>query len=62
MERLIHIAKERGLESLWNLVLTENRQMISLAKKFGFRLKRVPGENYYEVTIDLRSAPQTDMA
>lgn len=55
MEHLIAIAKERDIESLWGLVLAENTHMLALARKLGFSISRIPGENQYELKIDLRS-------
>ena len=55
MEHLIAIAKERGMTSIWGLVLAENTHMLTLARKLGFAISRVPGENQYELKIDLRS-------
>ena len=49
------VAKERGMESMWGLVLAENTHMLALARKFGFSISRIPGENQYELKIDLRS-------
>jgi acetyltransferase len=57
MERLIQIARERGIESLWGLVLSENTHMLALGKKLGFSISRVPGESQYKLTIELDSPP-----
>ncbi|MCP4577685.1 MAG: bifunctional acetate--CoA ligase family protein/GNAT family N-acetyltransferase [Deltaproteobacteria bacterium] len=54
MEHLIAIAKERGVPSIWGFVLAENTHMVALARKLGFSISRVPGENQYELKIDLR--------
>ena len=56
MEHLIGIAKERGMESIWGLVLAENTHMLALARKLGFAVSRVPGEAQYELRTDLRPA------
>jgi len=42
MEHLIGIARERGVESIWGLVLAENTHMLALARKLGFAISRVP--------------------
>ena len=34
LKNSLRIARERGIESIWGLVLTENIQMLALAKKF----------------------------
>lgn len=51
----LRIARERGIESIWGLVLTENIQMLALARKMGFKMHRVPESNTYELRIDLKS-------
>jgi len=54
MEHLLEIAKERGMESIWGLVLAENTHMLALARKLGFAISRVPGEAEYELRADLK--------
>jgi len=54
MEHLIGIAKERGMESIWGLVLAENTHMLALARKLGFAISRVPGEAEYELRANLK--------
>lgn len=53
MERSIRIAKELGMRSLWGLVAAENDRVISLAEKFGFRLKEVSESGHAELEMDL---------
>ena len=55
LRRLMVVAKERGMPSLWGTVLAENTQMLALARKMGFKVSRIPGENQYEIEMDLRS-------
>ncbi len=55
MERLIAIARERGMESVWGAILAENKNMLALAKKLGFVISRGPDASQYEARIDLRS-------
>ena len=55
LKRLLMIAKERGMESLGGPVLEENTQMLTLARKFGFRVSRHPGERAYEIKMDLKT-------
>ena len=54
MEHLIGIAKERGIASIWGFVLAENIRMVALARKLGFSISRVPGENQCKLKIGLR--------
>jgi acetyltransferase len=51
--RCLRIAKARGMERVWGLVLTENTQMLALGKKLGFQVRRVPEAGEYELQIDL---------
>lgn len=53
MERSIHIAGELGMRSLWALVSAENDRVISLAEKFGFRLKEVSESGHGELEMEL---------
>lgn len=52
MERLLAIAGERGIKSLWGYALAENTQMLNLGKKLGFRITRIPGESQYKLEIE----------
>jgi acetyltransferase len=54
LKRCLAIAKQRNVETVWGSVLTENAQMLKLGKKLGFKIKRVPEANEYELSIDLR--------
>jgi acetyltransferase len=57
VKRLITIAKERKMESLYGLVLAENKQMLGLAQKLGFVISRSRDDfNQYEIKIDLAKA------
>ncbi len=53
MEQLLSIAKKRGLESISGLVLGANKNMLALARKLGFDIKRAPGSTEFELNIDL---------
>jgi acetyltransferase len=55
MENLIMIAKERKIKMMKGIVLAENRHMLALARKLGFSLSKIPGENQYDLKIDLGS-------
>jgi len=49
METLIDIGRERGLKSIYGIVMAENIRMLTLAKEFGFR---VGANSYGEVAIE----------
>ena len=54
MEHLVAIAGERGMASVWGVVLAENTHMLTLARKFGAAV-RSAGGNQYELKIDLKN-------
>ena len=54
LKRCLSIAKERGIETIWGLVLAENTQMLDLGRKLGFKVKLVPNSNEYELKLDLK--------
>jgi acetyltransferase len=55
LKKCLNIAKERGVETIWGLVLTENTQMLALGKKLGFGIRRVPDANTFELRIDVKN-------
>jgi acetyltransferase len=57
LKRCLTIAEKRGIEEVWGAILAENIQMLSLAKKLGFKFKSAPGSGEYELGIDLRKQP-----
>jgi len=57
MERLIQIARERGMTSIWGTALAENTHMLALARKLGFTVSKVPGEGRYELRAALTPEP-----
>jgi acetyltransferase len=56
LSQCLTIAKGRGIESVMGLVLTENTQMLTLGRKLGFKIARVPGSSEYELTINFKDA------
>ncbi len=59
LERVIDIAKDNGVRTLSGDVLAENRPMLGLAKKVGFKLLR-PEAGTCRVELDLVSGTGTD--
>jgi len=53
LKRCLRIAKQKGLDTVWGLVIAENIQMLKLGKKLGFGIKRISGSSEYELRIDL---------
>ncbi|KPJ74677.1 MAG: CoA-binding protein [Deltaproteobacteria bacterium SG8_13] len=54
LKRCLFIAGQRGLETVHGVVLSENTQMLRLAKKLGFTIHRVPETNEFDLVIDLQ--------
>ncbi len=48
METLIDIGREKGLKSIYGIVLADNNKMLTLVKEFGFR---IGANSYGEVRI-----------
>jgi acetyltransferase len=53
MERLIVVARERGIRRLIGLVLRENAGMLGLAKALGFREGKSIDHNAVQIVLDL---------
>ena len=57
MEKLMSIARERGVNRLWGMVLAENTQMLTLGQKLGFSVSRDFRSNQYRLEIDPQAMP-----
>jgi len=55
MEKLIDIAKDRKLKSIYGLVLSDNIKMLNFIKKFGFKVAGYE-ENMVRIELDLEKA------
>ena len=55
MEKLIAIAKDRGLQSIYGLVLSDNSKMLNFVKKFGFRIAGYE-DDMVRIELDLTMA------
>ncbi|MGO9313394.1 MAG: GNAT family N-acetyltransferase [Syntrophobacteraceae bacterium] len=53
LERAIHIARERGLESIFGTVMPENKGMLAFARSHGFSVEKISGSKDYEVRVEL---------
>jgi acetyltransferase len=58
MERLIAVARERGVRQLVGVVLRENRRMLALAKDLGFRESKPIDRDALQVVLDLQSSSE----
>ena len=56
LKRCLRIVKERGMQSVWGTALTENKQMLKLARKIGLQISQSSGGNEYDMTLDLKNA------
>lgn len=56
LEKSLRVARSRGIENVWGIVLQENEGMLALARKLGFKISRSKAPGEMELTIDLRSA------
>lgn len=59
MKDLIRIAQGRGIKIIYGIILAENRQMLALARKLGFNVRREPVTNLFDVQIDLETVQIT---
>ncbi|WDP88558.1 MAG: bifunctional acetate--CoA ligase family protein/GNAT family N-acetyltransferase [Desulfobacter sp.] len=53
LKRCLAFARKAGLKRVYGLVLSENRQMLSLGKKLGFKRTVTPGTGEIELEIDM---------
>jgi acetyltransferase len=56
LKRCLRIVKERGMQSVWGTALSENKQMLKLARKIGFQISYSSGGHVYEMRLDLKNA------
>jgi acetyltransferase len=53
LRRCLHVAKAQGMETVEGAVLAENRQMLNLGRKLGFRVSQGEGAGEYKLSMDL---------
>ena len=54
MDRIIAYARERGLVAIFGVILAENRAMIELCRRLGFRIEAEPAQaDLVRATLDL---------
>ena len=51
LQRCLDIAKGRGIEKIWGVVLSENKQMLALGRKLGFAISKIAGEPAFRLTL-----------
>jgi acetyltransferase len=55
-DTLIGIAEEKGLKSIYGIVLSDNTKMMNLARRLGFAIERLSPEES-KVTLELQGKP-----
>jgi L-amino acid N-acyltransferase YncA len=53
MQRLVEVARQRGVKQLVGAVLRENRRMLALAKELGFSEPTVVDHDVLQVVLEL---------
>ena len=53
LDGCIAIAKERGVKTLWGIVIAENIHTMRLARKLGFKTHKIGQSNEYDIVLDL---------
>ncbi|MBU1568132.1 MAG: bifunctional acetate--CoA ligase family protein/GNAT family N-acetyltransferase [Proteobacteria bacterium] len=51
LEKCLSIAKQQGFQTVYGIVMTDNRSMLTLGKKLGFDIKSEPGTGESELVI-----------
>ena len=51
LQRCIDIAMNRGVETIYGTVLSENTQMLALGRKLGFKMETIPREPAYHLSL-----------
>ena len=54
MDKIIRYTRSRGTKRIVGLVLADNRKMLDLVHRIGFKSRRVPDDDLMEVELDLR--------
>jgi acetyltransferase len=56
MEKIIDYCRSRGTRRITGLILTDNRRMLHLVERLGFKSRRVPDDDVMEVELELDAA------
>ena len=56
MQKLIRYARQRGTRAMVGQVMYENRSMLALVERLGFKAQSAPGGDAVEVSLDLTAA------
>lgn len=55
LKHCLAIAAHRGYRRICGIVLPENKQMLALGRKLGFKIERISGSTEYELSKDMVS-------
>jgi acetyltransferase len=61
LKQCLLIAKKRNLPKVWGIVLAENRQMLALGRKLGFKIERKDSGGEFHLSIDLQTLETGDL-
>lgn len=50
LQHCLAIAGHRGYHRIYGIVLVENKHMLALGRRLGFKVKRIPGSTEYELS------------
>ena len=56
LTKCLEIARDRRFESIWGMVLAENKGMLALGRKLGFSIKRAEAAGEFELHLDMQGA------
>jgi acetyltransferase len=56
MEKIVGYSRSRGTKRIVGLILADNRKMLDLVHRMGFKSRRVPDDDIMEVELDLRES------
>ena len=51
VDMLIGVAREKGVESIYGIIMSENQKMIRLCEKLGFSIRREQDNVFAELTL-----------
>jgi acetyltransferase len=62
LKQCLLIAKKRHMPRVWGVVLAENRQMLALGRKLGFKIERRESSGEFLLSINLQSLETGDLS
>ena len=62
LKQCLLIAKKRNMPQVWGIVLAENRQMLALGRKLGFKIERRESGGEFLLSINLQTLESGDLS